>query len=90
MGAASLATPPGGVSVVAKPPGLGLILVVKPNAAGRTSLRDCLAGAGYTVLEAPDGATALALVPAHRPDLIVQDLILTDIDGLELARRLHE
>ena len=45
--------------------------------------------AGYRTRTAADGAEALALAAASRPDLIVLDLMLPGIDGLEVMRRLH-
>ena len=45
-----------------------------------------LTHAGYRVVEAPDGRTALDRFAARRPDLILLDLGLPDIDGLEVIR----
>jgi two-component system phosphate regulon response regulator PhoB len=45
--------------------------------------------AGYTVVNARDGASAIATVRRHRPDLIVLDLMLPDIPGIEVCRRLR-
>jgi PAS domain S-box-containing protein len=65
------------------------ILVVEDNPITRKLFRVALAGEGYTVLEAPDGRTALELMGRHAPQMVLQDLILPDMDGLELARQLH-
>jgi len=46
--------------------------------------------AGYTVVNARDGASALAAVRRQRPDLIVLDLMLPDIPGTEVCRRLRK
>ncbi len=48
-----------------------------------------LRNAGYTVVNARDGASALAAVRRQRPDLIVLDLMLPDIPGTEVCRRLR-
>ena len=48
--------------------------------------RDYLERAGFTVLTAGDGRTALASVRAEKPDLIVLDLGLPDMDGLDVTR----
>jgi DNA-binding response OmpR family regulator len=48
-----------------------------------------LAGAGYDVLTATDGPTALALAREARPDLIVLDLMLPGLDGLEVCRQVR-
>jgi two-component system response regulator ResD len=46
--------------------------------------------AGYETYEAADGPEALRLADLHRPDLVVLDLMLPGIDGIEVMRRLHE
>ncbi|HVO55449.1 MAG TPA: response regulator transcription factor [Solirubrobacterales bacterium] len=46
--------------------------------------------AGYETYEAGDGPRALALAAEHRPDLVVLDLMLPGIDGLEVMRQLQE
>jgi DNA-binding response OmpR family regulator len=46
--------------------------------------------AGYETYEAADGPEALRLAELHRPDLVVLDLMLPGIDGIEVMRRLHE
>jgi DNA-binding response OmpR family regulator len=46
--------------------------------------------AGYETYEAGDGPTALRLADEHHPDLVVLDLMLPGIDGIEVMRRLHE
>ena len=46
--------------------------------------------AGYETLEAADGPEALRLADEHRPDLVVLDLMLPGIDGIEVMRQLHE
>jgi DNA-binding response OmpR family regulator len=45
---------------------------------------------GFEVLEASDGATALELAAAHRPDLIVTDLVMPYRDGFGLLRAVRE
>jgi DNA-binding response OmpR family regulator len=46
--------------------------------------------AGYETFRAADGPEALRLAAAHRPDLVVLDLMLPGIDGIEVMRQLHE
>jgi CheY-like chemotaxis protein len=49
-----------------------------------------LRGAGMQVLEAESANTALALARAHRPDFVVTDIGMPEVDGIELCRRLRE
>jgi len=51
--------------------------------------RDYLVGAGFSVRRAGGGEEALAMARAERPDLIVLDLGLPDLDGLDVTRRLR-
>jgi two-component system alkaline phosphatase synthesis response regulator PhoP len=51
--------------------------------------RDYLVQAGFRVLPASDGATALAIARNERPDLVVLDLNLPDMDGLDVCRALR-
>src|SRR5664279_187734 len=46
--------------------------------------------AGYETYEAGDGPAALRLTDLHHPDLVVLDLMLPGIDGIEVMRQLHE
>jgi PAS domain S-box-containing protein len=65
------------------------ILLVEDNPVTRKLLQFYLREAGFSVLEAPDGNTALALAAAHAPGLVVQDLLLPDMDGFKLVARLR-
>lgn len=65
------------------------ILLVEDNAAARLLAREALEERGHRVLEASNGATALALMREHRPPVVVQDFVLPDIDGLDLTRALR-
>lgn len=66
------------------------ILVVDDERAIRRFLRASLTAHHYTVFEAIDGQEALSLAAAQRPDLLVLDLGLPDIDGVEVVRQLRE
>jgi two-component system KDP operon response regulator KdpE len=66
------------------------VLVVDDEISIRRYLRAALTAQGLTVYEAADGQEALNAVLAHRPDLIILDLGLPDIDGIEVTRRLRE
>ncbi len=66
------------------------ILVVDDEAQIRRALRVALRANGYTVLEAADGESALDMAAAERPDLIVLDVALPDIEGFTVCSRLRE
>jgi len=51
--------------------------------------RDYLEHAGFAVVVAYDGKAALATARAEKPDLVVLDLGLPELDGLDVARRLR-
>jgi two-component system response regulator ResD len=65
------------------------ILVVEDEANIAQLVRLYLTEAGYEVIEAGDGVTALELHARERPDLVVLDLMLPGIDGLEVCRRIR-
>ena len=62
------------------------VLVVDDEPAIRRLLRTSLAAQGYRVVEAEDGAAALAAVQRDKPDLVILDLGLPDTDGVEIIR----
>ena len=66
------------------------ILVVDDEAPIRRYLRAALSAQGFTVYESASGEEALQAVLSHRPDSIILDLGLPDIDGIEVTRRLRE
>ena len=66
------------------------ILVVDDEPAIARTLRINLSARGYEVELAGDGRSALDAVAAQRPDLVVLDLGLPDLDGVEVLRRLRE
>lgn len=66
------------------------VLVVDDEPAIRRFLRASLTAHGNEVFEATTGEQALSAVVAHRPDLIILDLGLPDMEGIEVTRRLRE
>ncbi len=68
---------------------LATVMIVDDNAATRRMVKNALSRAGYTVLEAPDGATARALMASGKPRLVLQDLVLPDVDGFTLVGELR-
>ena len=65
------------------------VLVVDDEPHIRTVLRGYLEADGFAVVEAADGETALQAVHAGQPDLVLLDVMLPGIDGLEVLRRLR-
>jgi two-component system cell cycle response regulator DivK len=65
------------------------ILIVEDNPRSRKLFRDVLGYHGYAVQEADSGEAALALVADAPPALIVMDIQLPGIDGVETLRRLR-
>jgi signal transduction histidine kinase/CheY-like chemotaxis protein/HAMP domain-containing protein len=59
------------------------VLVVEDDAATRTMMRRLLVGEGWEVAEAGDGREALARMGRERPDLILLDLMMPEMDGFE-------
>ena len=66
------------------------VLIVDDEISIRRFLRVALSGQGFTVFEAATGESALLELTMQRPDLLILDLGLPDIDGLEVTRRFRE
>jgi putative two-component system response regulator len=64
------------------------ILVGDDEPVARHVLRRALEPAGYRVLEAADGEEVLRLVGAERPDLVVLDISMPGVDGIDVCRRI--
>jgi two-component system response regulator MprA len=65
------------------------ILLVDDDEEIRASLRRSLSLEGYKIAQAADGAEALRLAREEPPDLVVLDVMLPEVDGLEVCRRLR-
>jgi PAS domain S-box-containing protein len=66
------------------------ILVADDSRYNRTFLVELLTALGFTLLEAADGASALALAQATQPDLILLDLLMPDLTGMEVTQALRQ
>jgi CheY-like chemotaxis protein len=64
------------------------ILYVEDNDDNVYMLRKRLTRAGFTVVIATDGVQGVAMAGSERPDLIIMDLTLPDMDGWEATRRI--
>jgi two-component system KDP operon response regulator KdpE len=67
-----------------------VVLVIEDEAPIRRFLKAALEAEGFKLLEATTGAQAIAMAASHNPDLILLDLGLPDIDGLEVIKRVRE
>ena len=65
------------------------ILVVEDNEKNMKLFRDLLQATGYRTLEATTGGQALTLAAEHGPALVLMDIQLPDMDGLEALSRLR-
>jgi signal transduction histidine kinase len=68
---------------------MAIILVVDDRPTNRQFLVTLLGYQGHQLLEAADGAEALALVRAERPALVITDILMPTMDGFEFVRRVR-
>ena len=66
------------------------VLVIDDERSIRRFLRASLSAHGYEIFEAATGQEGIQSVAVHRPDLIILDLGLPDIEGLDVTRQLRE
>jgi DNA-binding response OmpR family regulator len=64
------------------------VLLIEDNAAFREAVERVLARAGYAVAQAPTGKAGLDSAAASRPDLVILDMVLPGLKGLEVCQRL--
>ena len=66
------------------------VLIVEDNDLNMMLFRDLLEANGYGTLKTKDGLEAMKLAREHRPDLIVMDMQLPEVSGLEVIKWLKE
>ena len=66
------------------------VLIVEDNEQNMKLFRDLLEWKGYRTLQTKDGMEALKLARQHRPDLILMDIQLPEVSGLEVTKWIKE
>ena len=69
---------------------MSTILIVEDNEKNMKLVRDILVHKGHTTLEAVTGGDGVRLAAERRPDLVLMDIQLPDIDGITALRRIRE
>ena len=64
------------------------VLIIEDNELNMKLFNDLLEAHGYTTLQTKDGLEALSIARLHRPDLILMDIQLPEVSGLEITKRL--
>ena len=67
-----------------------MILVIEDNPFTRRIVSTALEASGWRVVTAQNGRDGITNMAEEKPDLVIQDLMLPDIDGLELVKILHK
>lgn len=65
------------------------ILIVDDSQFARSVLKRPLAQEGYELFEAADGTQGLTAVQQHKPDCIITDMLMPEMDGIEFLRQLR-
>ncbi|HEX9790375.1 MAG TPA: response regulator [Kiloniellales bacterium] len=66
------------------------VLVVEDNELNMKLFHDLLEAHGYNILQTKDGMEALRMAREHRPDLILMDIQLPEVSGLEVTKWIKE
>jgi two-component system cell cycle response regulator DivK len=76
--------------MVEKVDGSQVIMIVEDNPDSRALVGKVLRARGYRIIEAVDGEEALLKVAEERPDLMLMDISIPKLDGLEVTRRIRK
>jgi two-component system cell cycle response regulator DivK len=71
-------------------PGAKSILIVEDNELNMKLFSDLLEAHGYRVIQTRDGLSALDLARRHKPDLVLMDIQLPEVSGIEVTKWLKE
>ena len=66
------------------------VLVIDDSGLARKNLRRMLQGVGHEVLEAQDGMAALEMYFAEKPDVVLLDLVMSGMYGLDVLKKLRQ
>jgi len=80
------AAPMGSLETVTLPDTAKTVLIVEDNELNMKLFHDLLEVHGYRTVQTRDGREALGLAREHRPDLIIMDIQLPEVSGLEVTR----
>lgn len=69
---------------------MSTILIVDDNQFVRQRLSKLLSGSGYTIVEAEDGEKAVRTYSAHRPDVVLMDIVMPQKDGLQALAEIRQ
>ena len=67
-----------------------VILLVDDDSGFRESVRDILDIGGYQVIEAEDGKEALPIIEKEKLDLVITDILMPEIEGIELYTKIEK
>ena len=68
---------------------MNTVLVVDDQLSHREMISSLLKGSGFKVMLASDGAQAIHQIEAHCPDLIILDIVMPEVNGYEVCRRIR-
>src|SRR5262245_30663811 len=69
---------------------MAIVMVVDDSAMSRRIMREMLESAGYEVIEAGDGMAALEMYFLQKPDVVLLDLIMRGMYGVDVLRKIRE